>query len=375
MIMNKQEKSGLTNENKLLLQAALLPEETGLKSWEQWRETVNIENLDTESYRLLPLLYRNLSAQEVIDVHIGRLKGVYRRTWVENQVLFQAIAPILQSFQKAEIKTILLKDAALNLHYYRDNGLRMMPNLELLIHPSDALMGINLLQNLGWEATGKIPKDILPFSQAMGFQNSSNQFFILRWHLFADGFSEKAENDFWENTIITQLGELEIHILNPTNQLLYICGAFKNQLMSSSKLADAAIIINTSENQIDWKQLIIKSQEYRLVWALKNMITALQEILNISITSSIYTEIINLQISSFEYREHQIMTGANNSVLDRLHLRYYQYARMVTDEDGKSNFLGFTQYLQYLWGLENLWQVPYHATIKGIKRLIPLSRN
>ncbi|MBD2691969.1 nucleotidyltransferase family protein [Anabaena catenula] len=375
MIMNNQGNSGLSNEKKLLLQAALLSDQTGLNSWQQWRDNVDIENLDNESYHLLPLLYRNLSANEVIDVHIGRLKGVYRRTWVENQVLFQAIAPIFQSFQEKGIKTLLLKDAALNLHYYRDNGLRMMPNLEILIHPSDVLMGINLLQNIGWKEIGKIPQDILPFSQAMGFKNSSNQFVILRWHLFADGFTEKAENDFWVNTIITKLGELELHILNPTNQLLYICGAFKNQLMSSSKLADATIIINTSENQIDWKQLIIKAQKYRLIWALKNMTTALQEILNIPIPSSICTEITNLQISSFEYREYQILTKENNSVLDRLNLRYYQYARMITDNNGKLNFLGFTQYLQYLWGLENLWQVPYHATIKGIKRLVPLSRN
>ncbi|MTJ55299.1 nucleotidyltransferase family protein [Anabaena sp. UHCC 0253] len=373
--MNNQENSGLTNEKKLLLQAAFLSEEAGFDSWKQWRESVDIEDLDTESYRLLPLLYRNLSLQEVIDVHIGRLKGVYRRTWVENQVLFQAIAPILQSFSEKGIKTLLLKDAALNLHYYHDNGLRMMPNLELLIHSSDALMGINLLQNLGWEATGKIPKEILLFSQAIGFKNSANQFLILRWHLFADGFSEKAEHDFWENIIITQLGELEINILNPTYQLLYICAGLKNQAMSSNKLADAAIIINASENQIDWNQLVIKAQEYRFVWGLKNLLTALQEILNISIPSSILTQIINLPISSFEDREYQIMTQENNSVLDRLNLRYYQYVRMVSDENGKSNFLGFTKYLQYLWGLENSWQIPYHAIIKGIKRLVPLSRN
>ncbi|WP_168502458.1 nucleotidyltransferase family protein [Anabaena sp. UHCC 0187] len=368
--MNKQEKSGLSHEKIWLLQAALLSDKTGLNSWQQWRETVDIENIDTESYRLLPLLYRNLSAQEVIDVHIARLKGVYRRTWVENQVLFQVITPILKSFQDKGIKSLLLKDAALNLHYYCDNGLRMISNLELLIQPSDALIGINLLQNLGWQVTGKVPQEILPFSQAIGFKNSSNQSFILRWHLFADGFAEKAEHDFWKNTIITQLGELSIHILNPTDQLLYICGALKNQVISSNRLADAAIIINTSENQIDWKQLIIKAQEYRLVLVLKNMITALQEILNISIPSSILTEIMNLSISRFEDREYQIMTQENNSVLDRLNLRYYQYARMVSDENGKSNFLGFTQYLQYLWGLENLWQVPYHATIKGIKRLV-----
>lgn len=375
MIMNKQDKSGLTNEKKLLLQAAFLSDKTGLNSWHQWRETVDIEDLDTESYRLLPLLYRNLSQQEVIDVHIGRLKGVYRRTWVENQVLFQAIAPILQSFREKGIKTLLLKDAALNLHYYRDNGLRMMPNLELLIHPSDALGGINLLQNIGWQATRKVPQEILPFSQAIGFKNSANQSLILRWHLFADGFSEKAEHDFWENTIITQLGELEIHILSPTDQLLSICATLKNQVISSNRLADAAIIINTSENQIDWKQLIIKTQEYRLVWGMKNLLTALQEILNISIPSSILTEIMNLPISNFENREYQIMTQENNSILDRFYLRYYQYARMVSDENGKSDFLGFTKYLQYLWGLENLWQVPSRAMIKGIKRLVPLSRN
>ncbi|MFM7405814.1 MAG: nucleotidyltransferase family protein [Cuspidothrix sp.] len=275
---------------------------------------------------------------------------MYRRTWVENQVLLQIIIPILESFQEQKIKTILLKDAALNLHYYRDNGLRMMPNLELLVHPSDALMGMNLLENLGWKSTTKIPEKILPFSQAMGFKNSADQFFVLRWHLFTDGFSETAENYFWENTIVTQLGELPINILNPTDQLLYICATLKNHVISSNRIADAAMIINNSEYQINWKQLIIKTQEYRFVSGLKNLITALEEILNISIPSAILTEIINLQISNFENREYQIMTQENNSVLDRFNLRYYQYARMMSNENKNFHLLEFFAYLQYLWG-------------------------
>jgi hypothetical protein len=370
MIINNQENLAISSEKKLLLQAALLSGEASLKSWQQWRESIDIENLDTESYHLLPLLYRSLSAQEVIDPHIGRLKGVYRRTWVENQVLFQKLTVINDCFQKHEIQTLLLKDAALNLYYYRDNGLRMIPNLEILINPSNALMGINLLQKLGWEPIGKIPKINLQFSQSMSFKNSVSQYLILRWHLFADGLPEKAENDLWENATITKLGESEMYIFSPTDQMLSICGALKNQLTSSSKIADAATIINDLQNQIDWHKLVIKAQEYHLVDPLKKLIHTLREILNISIPSENFTEMINLPISRFESREYQIMNQKNNSLLERFNLRYYQYARMMNHENRKSHFLGFAKYLQYLWELENLWQVPYQVIIRGIRRLI-----
>lgn len=372
MTLNNHQNNGWpTSEQKLLLRAALLPGEEVLNSWQQWKTSVDIEDLDTESYRLLPLLYRNLSAQGVTDLHMARLKGVYRRTWSENQVLFHQLTAILSSFQDAGIETLLLKDAALSLHYYEDSGLRMIHNFDIFVNQNDALAAINLLQKIGWMPKGKIPNQLLTFSHTCGFENKSRQHLNLRWHLFADGFPKQAEDDFWNSAILTKVGNLSTHILSPTEQLSYISACqLGNSVLPMSRLADAAVIINSSPLEVDWNRLVAQAQKYRLVLPLKDMLTNLHEILNVPIPLEILQEVQNLPISSFEQSEYQLLTREPISVLERFLMRYFQYSRAVNTDDLKSKFLEFPKYLQYVWGLEHLWQVPSQATLRGIRRII-----
>lgn len=354
-------------DQKLLLQAALWQGETAIDSWQKWRKSVDIDDVDRESYRLLPLLYRNLSTHNVTDSYIGRLKGIYRRTWVENQVWFQQLGSILRSFQEAGIEIMLLKDAALNLYYYQDNGLRFINHLDFIIHPKDVLTAIKLLQNLGWITKGQIPNPTATFSHFIGLENKSKQYLSLRWHLFADGFDENAENEFWQGALPTQVSDFPVYVLCPTHQLFYTCGSeiFRNSVLPARQLADAAIAINSYPDRIDWNQLIKLAQNYRVVLPLKTTLIKLYEILNVPIPATILQELKNLPISHLEKQEYQIFTGEKITVLARFKMRYFQYLR--TTNNSKFNLFGFVSYLQYVWGLEKLWEVPMQATIRSIK--------
>lgn len=359
-------------QQKLLLKAALLKGKIAIDSWQQWKASVDIENLDQESYQLLPLLYSNLSAHNVTDEHFGRLKGVYRRSWCENQVMLQNLTTILSYFQQAGIDTLLLKAAALNLSSPGDNGLRMINFLDLLVHPEDALKAMNLLQKIGWQPQGKIPERLVPFAHVLGFKNSSNQYLNLRWHLFGEGFNETAEKDFWNSAKLTQLGDASAYILSPTDGLFYICvaGGFWNQTLPANRIADAAILLNSSSSEIDWNRLITLAQTYHFVLPLKTTLSELQNFLNSPIPSSSLETIQNLPISQFESREYQIVAGKKTSVLERFLLRYFQYYRTVNQDHFGIKLLEFPRYLQYIWGVQRLSQVPYQVIVRGIKRLV-----
>ncbi|MEW5855839.1 MAG: nucleotidyltransferase family protein [Cyanobacteriota bacterium] len=358
-------------EQKLLLRTALLQGKEAMDSWDKWKSSADIETLDVESYRLLPLLYRNLSAHGVTDLHMARLKGVYRRTWCENQVLLEKIADVIRSVQNAGIEIMLLKDTALNLHYYPDKGLRMIHNIEFLVHPADVLKTIDVLTKIGWIAKGKIPNIIAQFPHSLRFENKSKQYFYLRWHLFADAFQEDAEKDFWDSAILTKLDDFSAYVLNPTEQLLYVCvyGGTSNFVFPVTRLADAATLLNSYQSEIDWNRLVTQAQKYRLILPLQNILTILHEILNAPIPPLILQEVKNLPISKFERSEYQLMSKKEKSVTERLISRYLQYSRAVNPDNFKLRFLGFPRYLQYIWGLEHLWEVPLQAMMRGIKRL------
>lgn len=359
-------------EQKLLLKAALLQGTVATDSWQQWKASVDIENLDQESYQLLPLLYGNLSAHDVTDEHMGRLKGVYRRSWCENQVMLQNLTTILHCFQAGGIDTLLLKAAALNLNSSGDNTLRMINFLDILVHPADALKAMSLLQKIGWQPQGKIPEKLGSFAHVLGFKNPSNQYLNLRWHLFGDGLNQPAEKDFWNSAKLTQVGDASAYILSPTDGLFYICvaGGLWNRIMPANRIADAAILLGSSQSEIDWHRLITLAQTYHFVLPLKTMLLQLQDILNYPIPSSIVEKIQNLTVSQFEARESQIMAGKKTTVLERFLLRYFQYCRTVNPDNYGIKLLGFPRYLQYIWGVKRLSQIPYQVIIRGIKRLV-----
>src|SRR3990172_6475884 len=103
-----------TRAQELLLRAALLQGEPARHAWQHWRMQVNLEQeWDAGTYRLLPLVYHNLRALGVDDPLMSKLRGIYRREWYKNQMLFHTIAEVLRLFHAAGIETMILKGSAL----------------------------------------------------------------------------------------------------------------------------------------------------------------------------------------------------------------------------------------------------------------------
>src|SRR5919112_3519361 len=83
-----------TQEQELLLRAALREGKEALDAWRQWLKTVGIDRLDFNSQRVLPLIYHNLRThlrtQDAKVPSLGRLKGTYRHTWCKNQIVLRS---------------------------------------------------------------------------------------------------------------------------------------------------------------------------------------------------------------------------------------------------------------------------------------------
>ena len=122
-----------TKQQELLLRAALLENKDAIKAWHEWQSISDIDNLDSGSFRLLPLVYRNLSKFGLNGAVKNKLKGMYRLTWYSNHMLFSKIAVLLASFRDAGLPTIILKGAALTISCYKDYGARPMADFDFLV--------------------------------------------------------------------------------------------------------------------------------------------------------------------------------------------------------------------------------------------------
>lgn len=351
----------LTPEKRNLLKAALL-DKGALECWQQWFATVDIEKIDTESYRLLPLVYRNLSERENSQLP-ARLKGIYRRTWLENQVIVKHLTEIFKQFTHSGIEALLLNDAAVCLGDYPDIGSRTIHNFNLFVRPERALESINLLSKIGWIARSKIPTKMVKFPHSIEFKHPSGQCLNLRWYLFGDGFQEAATEGFWERSILIEVGELSVRILEPSDRFFYACVANRDRQLSY--LADAAMILKTSAAEIDWERLLTQAQQTHFVKALSASLLELEKILDRTIPTAVLQQLSQLPLSQLELQEERVAKSQKKTVFDRFWLRYCQYAR-TTD---RFELLGFLRYLQYLWGVERLSAVPGQVLKRGIKRV------
>lgn len=335
-----------THEQELLLQASLLQGQDALDAWHQWRASVDIECLDSESHHLLGLLYRNLSIHEVKDSHMAKLKGIYRSMWYKNQLILQKIIAIMHSFHDAGIKILVLKDAAIISRYYQDYSLRPICALDFLTRPVDAEATMNLLEKLGWIPEIKRPNKLVSLSPTLRFRSKSTiQPLILHGHIFWSGLQKNDNNALWSGAISTQIGDSSLGILSPTEQLLHVCsyGFRWHSVPQTCCIADAMMIINSSAVEIDWNRLVTQAQQYRLVSPLKNMLMLLHERLDVTIPLSILQNIQNMPVSYLERLEDSVFNKRPRPVVVSFVIRTLQHLKLIKNAGLGFNFLGFTR--------------------------------
>jgi len=361
-----------THQQELLLRAALLRGPGAIEAWKEWRSGVEIEELDPGSHRILPLLYRNLQAFGVKDPSMAKYKGVYRRTWYKNQVLFHAIAFLLRSFHTAGIRTMVLKGAALTMLHYRDYGLRPMNDFDILIYPDQVLSAVNLLQDLGWTPMEFIPtEEYISVSYSHGFKNTNGQEFDLHWHLLSQCREVNSDRDFWDGAEETKFHDVPTHVLNATDQLLHTCvhGARWNYIPPIRWVADAAIILDTSLAEIDWDRLITQARKRRMVLPLRETLRYLKTTVDAPVPLEILERIQSLPMSKSEQLEYRVSIGPPTRWTAMLDL-WCQHSRLAGDTMLLNKLTGFPKFLRHIWG-KSLWKIPLY----GLSRMLNWRKN
>ena len=69
-----------------LLEVALGTGEEAQAAWQRLRPTLDLDNLEPGSFALLPLVYQALVENGSDDSLLPRLKGIYKNTWVRNNL-------------------------------------------------------------------------------------------------------------------------------------------------------------------------------------------------------------------------------------------------------------------------------------------------
>ncbi len=239
--------------------------------------------LDAGSYRLLPLLHRNLQAHGVTHPVMAKFKGVRRRTWYRNQLARHKMVGLLRVFHTAGICTLALKGAALLACYYRDDSLRPMLDFDILVPTEAAAAAITLLQAQGWMPKNASPAQVMHvyrlYEHSFEFTDGSEFDCDLHWHVLHTNLARGADADFWQAAVPLTLGDQPTLALNAADQLLHTCAhaAVWNAVPPFHALADVYQILQRAPD-LDWSRLVDQCRARDLVLPIREMLAYMHRV-------------------------------------------------------------------------------------------------
>jgi hypothetical protein len=358
---------------ELLLQSSLLDDERARAAWAEWKSVVDIAHLDSGSYRLLPLLYRNLRNLRIDDELVGRLRGVHRRTWYQNQILFNATAPLLSDLARAGIQALVLKGGAIAVLHYGDCGLRPMSDFDVMVRPGHAQEAVDFVRSRGWTSASEAQERLLDAHLAYGhghhFRTTEGHHLDLHWRLLDVAFPRDLDESLWRRAVRLRLRGADSLALCPSDQLFHVCvhGARWNPEPPVRWVADAATVLSTSGTNIDWNRVVSLATGCALTLPLYSALAYLKGLLDSPVPPEVLDTLGAFPVSDTERAEHRVFTHPP-SWLGGLPRQWFAYLRCTPPGTPLKRWLSFPRYLKSRWGAQSTWDVAVLIVGKAIRR-------
>jgi hypothetical protein len=256
------EVSSLTHitETETLLLRAALPTAEAATAWRAWRVRVRLDDVDSSGYRLLPQVYRTLAQEEVETVDRPRLKGVYRKAWVENQLWRRSLAQVLPSLRDEGVLALVPGGVAVAQRWYPDASTRDCDDHELLISPAQFPVACQVLRRLDWrliDGTAATSQGTIP--RPTRWQAPDGAHLDLRTFLLRETQHQEGERGWWPLAEAFALDGAEASGLGTADQLLCLCveGCRGNAPNRLRWAVDAwHVLTHANRSGFDWDQFV-----------------------------------------------------------------------------------------------------------------------
>lgn len=292
---------GITDDQILLLKSALLDSNEALIHFQLWKEYYQfdkiskndnffsiINKIDSESLRLLPLIFRKIEHSN--DSLLPVLKELYRKTWMKNHQFLKKSQEIITLCNEENIPTMLLKGIPLALVYYKDLGVRPMGDVDLLVPLTSVDRTVELLSKLG-HAPELIEERYRDYIHAMHCYDPNGWDVDLHWQVFffQDKDSESIQTDAMNRQEISLSDSIKTEVLNDSLQFFHVIihGLLEGKGIIRW-IVDAVTILQSDRIKIDYEFLNRFSVRTNTEHVFKLGLQFIEEVLG----KSIFTEVL-----------------------------------------------------------------------------------
>ncbi|MEW6146136.1 MAG: nucleotidyltransferase family protein [Thermodesulfobacteriota bacterium] len=386
-----------TPEQELLLRASLLDGSGAVGAFREWKATSDIDTVDPGSYRLFPLLYKNLLSHGVDDPLMNIFRWVYERTLSNNGTLYERLAGLLSEFNARGMPAVLVKGSALALLYYGDPGLRPMMDADILVPARRVREAIDMITALGWRSSvtplkgisdarllsrlGWTPgeRDVRDYTEeyfsvrhGQDFTNPARFTIDLHWHLLHGYNRPDADDLFWKGARNISVEGVPALALDPADQLLQVCshGVAWNTVPPIRWVADAAAIIRKEGEGLDWERLIHAAVRHGKVLPVREALGYLGRFLDKPLPDVVLGELGSLPVSGAGRFEYLVRTRPPG-VLDGLVELRFLWRAYSSENGGKNIFAriyGFPEFLEHVFGMGSAWHLVLYSGYELVRR-------
>jgi|HubBroStandDraft_1064217.scaffolds.fasta_scaffold08427_3 hypothetical protein len=370
-----------TPAQEMLLRAAVGPEAKAAEAFIAWKRMIDLDvEIDLGTYGLLPLLYDRLSRLGVSDPLMGRLKGIYRRSWYETHALMHATAPVVAALEARGIATLLLKGVPLALSWYPAIGLRRMADLDLAVRPEQARDAIAVLNGLGWIRDARASDEALQFRHSMLFRRPDGYELDLHWHIMFEACTPAADAGFWGRAQPLDMRGVATRRLAPADMLLHtvIHGLRANRWPPIRWIPDALAVLHRDAATMDWDGMVGFARSNRLTCRLGLGLRTLAHTYGAPVPPPVLSALRAAGTSVLERIENSVVLRDTERLYDNAVTKQWvifaDYCRVARRRDPVSFVIGFTHYLRYRWNLEGRREI-VPVMLRGMaRRLVSIPR-
>jgi hypothetical protein len=253
-------------------------------------------------HRILPLLYYNLRGMDNGNIPkevIEELDKLYRQTVERNAHLYDELGRVLEAFEAAGIKVIILKGAALAKIVYPEMGLRMFHDIDILIRREDLPRVKKEMVELGYEEHREDLKSFdEKFEYETGYYNPEKKTYLdVHWNIASWRSPFKIDIDaMWGNARDAKIGNTNVLILSPEDMLLFHSVHFfaKHGDATYVKLlcfCDILEIVRVYRGHINWDYISENARKYGIKTPVYYALYYARKLLGASIPSSVMDEL------------------------------------------------------------------------------------
>ncbi len=225
----------------------------------------------SKDHAVFPLCYKRLKdpalSGSVPARILDELKKQYFRNAYANTIILHSLGKVLQTFNDKGIHAIPLKGAQLAENVYDNIALRVMGDVDLLVHKEDLDQIQQQLTALGYtsrpywlEAEDDLSHSLPPFIK----HNCAD--LDIHWSFENPDSPFKIDSDgLWQRAVQVKIAGVDVLSLSPEDFLLHLClhtsyhHRFETGLRS---LCDINATITAFQLHLDWTLLLARAREW-----------------------------------------------------------------------------------------------------------------